>query len=322
MLRKIPRYPRRTNTRQLQQQLEEAGFSIDVRSIQRDLNKLSEILSLVGDGANPQSWQWLGDADQLDLPTMEPQAALVFYLAETHLRPLLPQSTMDYLAPWFHTARGVLDANGNGFAAWRDKVAVLPRGQSLLPPDCDAEVEAIVYQALLKEKQVDVTYRPRGASETKTYLVNPLGLVVRNQVSYLVCTMWHYPDIRQLVLHRIRSANLREEAALRPEGFGLEAYIAQGEFSWPVYLGEIRLVALFTPESVASLYECPLSPDQKIEEVDEENVQLTATVLDTQELRTWLLGFGDHVKIVAPAELRAAFGEIAGNLADYYSATE
>jgi predicted DNA-binding transcriptional regulator YafY len=42
-------------------------------------------------------------------------------------------------------------------------------------------------------------------------------------------------------------------------------------------------------------------------------------VLDTLQLRWWLLGFGDQVEVVAPKSLRQEFAETARNMAGYYS---
>ena len=42
--------------------------------------------------------------------------------------------------------------------------------------------------------------------------------------------------------------------------------------------------------------------------------QLTATVLDSHQLRYWLLSQGDSLEVVAPKPMRDWFGEISGNL--------
>jgi predicted DNA-binding transcriptional regulator YafY len=49
--------------------------------------------------------------------------------------------------------------------------------------------------------------------------------------------------------------------------------------------------------------ERPLDAHQVVEDGDENTVWLTATVLDTKELRRWLLEFG--AEVVGPEALRA-----------------
>ncbi|WNV04017.1 WYL domain-containing protein [Candidatus Methylospira mobilis] len=306
MLREIPRYPRRISTAEIKERLLAAGFDTTLRTIQRDLLKLSGSLPLLGDDSKPQGWSWQADATQLDLPTLEPQAALVFHLAERYLQPLLPASTLDYLSPWFRTAVGVLDNQGTELSAWRTKIRVLPSGQPMLPPVIDREVQSAVTQALLLNKRIAVTYRPRDAVEDKNYEVNPLGIVVRDQVIYLVCTLREYNDIKQLVLNRMRSAQLLNIPARKLKGFDLEQYISQGEFGFPLETGRIiTLVADFDRAAANGFIERPLAANQVTENIDEKTVRLTATVPDTNELRRWLLGFGAHAVVLAPATLKA-----------------
>lgn len=305
MLREIPRHPRRISTADLKKRLSEAGFETTLRTIQRDLIKLSEALPLLADDAKPQGWSWEAHAPQMDLPTLEPQAALVFQMAERYLQPLLPASTLDYLSPWFRTASGVLDNHENGLSAWRKKVRVLAPGQPMQPPVIDSEVQSVVTQALLLNRRIAVAYRPRGAKVDKEYEASPLGLVVRDQVLYLVCTLREYEDVKQLVLSRMHSAQLLDKPARELKDFDLDQYIAQGEFDWPLETGRtIKLVADFDRPVATVFIERPLDANQVIEDIDEKTVRLTATVLDTKEIRRWLLEFGARAEVIAPESLR------------------
>ena len=97
----------------------------------RGQDHLSSILPLVADSGRPQHWSWQADADPFRLPLLYPQAALTFHPVERHLNNLLPDSTLNYLTPWFRTAAAVLEANDKGVTRWPDKVRVLPRGLRL-----------------------------------------------------------------------------------------------------------------------------------------------------------------------------------------------
>ena len=79
----------------------------------------------------------------------------------------------------------------------------------------------------------------------------------------------------------------------------------------------IKLKVLFDKSAAAHLYESPLSLDQKLTEQEDE-VLVEAEVLDTQQLRWWLMGFGDLIEVVAPKSLRKEFAETARNMASYY----
>lgn len=320
MLREVPRHPRRISTADLKKRLDAAGFETTLRTIQRDLVKLSAVLPLQADDTKPQGWSWEADAVQQDLPTLEPQAALVFHFADLYLQPLLPASTLAHLAPWFRTACGTLDSQGNGLSGWRKKVRVLPSGPPMQPPVIDGEVQSVVTQALLLNKRVAVTYRPRGTQEDRQYEASPLGLVVRDQVIYLVCTLREYQDVKQLVLSRMRSAKLLETPANELKDFDLDQYIAQGEFGMPLESGRtIKLVADFDRPSARWFIERPLDANQVVEDIDEKTVRLTATVLDTQEIRRWLLGFGARMEVISPDSLRNEMSETVKALQQKYN---
>jgi predicted DNA-binding transcriptional regulator YafY len=318
MLRHIPRHPRKIDTTALLHQLERAGYDISIRSIQRDLNDLSCILPLVADNGRPQGWSWQADADPFHLPFLDPQAALTFHLVQRHLNTLLPESTLSYLAPWFRTATAVLEANDHGVTRWPDKVRVLPRGLRLQSPPIDAAVHATLYDALLQERQVMVRYQQRQATEPKEYLVHPLGVVTRDTVIYLVCTMWNFTDVRQLALHRMQSATILDEACNRPKEFCLDAYIAAGAFGYPESSETIRLEARFTTGAAAHLHECPLADDQQIVPDGSGGVRVTATLHDTKELRWWLLGFGDQVTVLGPPRLREQIRDTVAGMGAAY----
>jgi predicted DNA-binding transcriptional regulator YafY len=318
MLRHIPRHPRKIDTNALRQRLERAGYDISIRSIQRDLNDLSCILPLVADNGRPQGWSWQADADPFHLPFLDPQAALTFHLVERHLHTLLPESTLNYLAPWFRTATAVLEANDHGVTRWPDKVRVLPRGLRLQSPAIDASVHTALYDALLQERQVNIRYLQRQATEAKDYVVHPLGVVARDTVIYLVCTMWQFTDVRQLALHRMQAVTILKDACNRPADFCLDAYIAGGAFGYPESQDAICLDALFTSGIAAHLSECPLADDQRIVPEGAGHVRVTATVLDTKELRWWLLGFGDQVTVLGPTLLRDRMRNVVASMAARY----
>lgn len=303
MLRLIPRAPRRIDAGTLASLLAEEGFEVNLRSIQRDLNTLSTRFPLHCDmREKPFGWCWDANA-VLDVPGMDPTTALTFALAERFLHHVLPPATLRRMEPHFRQARGVLDhIDHPGMAHWPDKVRILPRGLKLLAPEIDQQVLDTVYQALLTERRFTARYRPRESAET-TYEVNPLGLVLRDAVTYLVCTLWQYDDVLQLALHRMQAAEMLEKPTRRPDSFDLDAYIAAGHFASP-YSGEpVKLEVLFDADAAYHLRETRLSEDQALTDQPDGRVRLQATVPDTGELRWWLLGFGDAVEVVRPKDL-------------------
>lgn len=318
LLQVIPRR-RQITIGELHDIIVDRGFTVSKRTIERDLEELELIFMLKSNKASrPYGWRWDPLAPVLDIPGMDPATALSFKLVEKHLERLMPRSSLQHLESHFARANEVLEQSKGPLRSWTEKVHVIPRGQRLQEPVLQEGVMDGVYQALLEERQFRVRYRIKSGQE-KEYIVHPLGLVLRDQLAYLVCTLFDYGDTLQLVLHRMHEVELLDDAAVQPDGFNLQAYIQANHFDYPEG-GRIRLKALFEPAAAQHLAETPLSDDQQLKARGDGRIQVSATVVDTQQLRWWLLGFGDQVEVTAPTSLRTAFAAIARRNAERYEA--
>jgi predicted DNA-binding transcriptional regulator YafY len=307
MLRMLPRAPRKIDTATMERRLCDERYRVTRRTIQRDLHQLARTFPLFCDEHRPAGWSWAPEAAILDLPGMDPNTALTFTLVERFLTPLLPRSTFGRIRPYLTQAQRILDAlPSNALGRWPAKVRVIHRGPPLRLPEIDEAILAAVTHGLLDGRRLEVAYRSREKGDLIRCELNPLGIVVKGGVAYLVCTFWQYTDIRQVVLHRVYHAEVLDVAAIVPEGFDLDRYIQEGEFAYLV--GEpIRLEAVFRCGAHLHLQDTPLSADQVLTKLDHERVLARATVENTAELRWWLLGFGELVEVLAPADLRDEF---------------
>ena len=324
MLTKIPRYPRKTTVPELRNILLGEGYNIDTRTVQRDLNKLSISFPLSNDTEGRKNyWFWIEHAAIHHLPGMEPATALAFQMAESFLTPLLPQEILKLLAPYFSHAKEVLQASSTQLKNWPDKISVIDRGPPLKQPVIDRAIQNIIYQSLLEEKQIEASYSSRHSKNTSEHTLHPLGIVHRLGIIYLVCTFWSYTDVRQLALHRFKSAKILTDKIIPPKQFDLSEYLQEHlEFSYPINPEPIQLKVLFQDKTADHLHETPLSEDQVLTIQDDNRVLLEATVIDTHELRWWLSGFGNNVEIVLPTELRDHFvNQLRLMVQNYYPKT-
>ncbi len=321
MLRQIPRYPARIGTRTLMARLEQQGFSISQRSIQRDLKLLASLFPDLESDGNPDvpGWYWREGAAVNDVPALDPPMALTFKLAEHFLSRMMPPAVLDLIRPYLECSERVLAAvEESGLPRWAEKVRIVPRTQPLKPARVRPEVVRVVYGSLLEERQFRGRYRRRDG-DVAEYRFHPLGLVFRDSVIYLVATVWDYRDPRHYALHRFEWCEPLEERATLPEGFELENYVRSGAFE---YLGTgnrtIALAALFDAQVAKHLEETPLSDDQRMITQEDGRVLVTATVNDSQQLRWWLLAFGPQVEVLRPEALRKEFRSIATTLHSRY----
>ena len=322
MLTRIPRYPRMITVPELKNILLGEGYTIDIRTIQRDLNKLSISFPLSNDTEGRKNyWYWIEEAAIQDLPGMDPVTALALEMAESYLTPLLPKATLGLLQPYFNRAGEVLNEHSESLLRkWPDKVAVIERGPVLQKPVISPDVQRIVYQALLEEKTFEATYRPRGSESTKDYLIHPLGIVSRMGAIYLVCTLWGYSDVKQFALHRFISARISDEPLKVVPHFSLQNYLEDDQqFSFPLADKPIQLKVLFDEQTASHLGETPLTDNQSLTVQSDGRILLEAELIDTLELRWWLQGFGDNVEILEPLAIRDKFRQLAEQLSVIYN---
>ena len=294
LLRRIPRNSK-VSASELHAQLAELGLGRDIRTIQRQMEMLSEHFDIERDDRNkPYGYKWKERAQGLALPMLNEQESLLLTLAEQHLRNLLPASLMKSMGGFFSQARTNLGphANTKREREWLEKVRVVSSTQPLLPPKINAGVFEEVSNALYGNRWLSLDYK-NAAGKRSNVEVMPLGLAQQGPRLYLVCRYRNYDNERSLALHRIISAKASTLTFERPKEFDLQKYDDDGRFGF----GEgkrIRLSFRIDKGAGFHLLESPLSADQQVTEIGEQ-FEISATVVDTAQLQWWLRGFGEDV---------------------------
>ena len=284
--------------------LEASGFSVSKRTIERDLTELSRLFGLeCNDKSMPYGWRWMTGRG-VDLPGLTVADALSLLVVEDLLRPLLPHVLLETLEAKFAEARKKLEAlsSSNPNARWGEKVCHVSPTMPMLPPRIDPEVLAMIQDALLYDRQVDVTYQKPWTAEPLPMRLHPLGLVQRGPISYLVATAFGYEDVRLYAVHRITEAVRTADHVKRPQGFSLDKYVEEGRLQFGNG-SKLNLEALVSSGLAVCLEETPLAEDQRLV-MKGERARLSATVLDTWQLNWWILSRGPDIEVLKPAKLR------------------
>ena len=298
LLRRIPR-GRKITAGDLHKQLKDAGIERDLRTIQRQLEMLSEHFEIERDDrSKPYGYRWLEQAKALAVPNLTPQESLLLQLAEEHLKHLLPARLMKSLDSFFTQAKRNLGNNSNARLEkeWPSKVRVVASSQPLLPPKIATGVFDAVSEALYSNRWLMLDYK-NATGKLNSVEVMPLGLVQQSTRLYVVCRFQGFDNERNLALHRIQSAVMTTKVFDRPKGFDLKQYDDDGRFGF----GEgVRVSLSFRIKRSAGLHlmESPLSADQEVVESDDGRLSVSATVVDSAMLERWILGFGDDISDV------------------------
>lgn len=297
MLRRIPR-GRKISAPELHRQLAAMGVERDLRTIQRQLDLLSQHFEIERDDrSKPYGYRWKERAKGMSVPSLTEHESLLLTLAEQHLRNLLPANLMKSMEPFFVQARANLgpQANARREREWLSKVRVVSTTQPLLPPRIRPGVFEEVSNALYANRWLHVDYKS-ATGKTTSAEVMPLGLAQQGPRLYLVCRFRGYDNERSLAIHRINAAKASSLSFARPKSFDLQRYDDDGRFGF----GEgrrIRLTFKISRGAGAHLLESPLSGDQKVRETGNQ-YEISATVVDSAQLEWWLRGFGKQISNV------------------------
>lgn len=310
LLKRIPRHGK-VSAPELKRQLDEAGLVRELRTIQRQLEELSQHFEIDRDDrAKPYGYRWKDQARGLSLPMLSEQESLLLALAEQHLRNLLPASVLKSMEGFFTQARSKLSSvkpTGPDQTLvrskerdWLRKVRVVSATQPLLPPTIKPGVFEAVSNALYANQWLDVDYKNAQGSR-KQARVMPLGLAHQGARLYLVARFDGFANERSLALHRMLSATASTLTFDPPKDFDLQKFDDEGRFGF----GNGKHITLkfgITKNAGLQLLESPLSKDQTVTEL-EQHYEVTATVVESDLLRRWLRGFGKTATVLAPKGL-------------------
>lgn len=311
LLKRLPKKLPGLTVKQLHDYLEANDYNVTRRTVERDLANLSLMFPLQStEDLIAQQWYLMPKAS-FELEGLTVTEAVSLSLVEDAVRPLLPASMLNVLAPRFEHARNKLNELKEGHPGARlpYKVATVRADLNLQPPQINALILESIQEALINETQVRCRYYSAHSDKVSELTLNPLAMVQRGQITYLIATAAPFTDVRQYAVHRFHQAECLDSPCLDLEAFDLEHYLASDalQFGKPE---KITLKAWISAHQARLLRETPLSEDMCLHEQDE-GFMVHATVSDTWQLQWWILSQGDGLLIHEPPALRQ---KIAGLL--------
>ncbi len=188
-------------------------------------------------------------------------------------------------------------------------VAIVSETYPRLPPKIRSDVFPVLAEALTKNQQLELTYILFDGRVRNQEPVSPLALLKRGPMFYLLCRK---PDsknpgelaLREIALCRISRIVVLEKPAERGN-FSLQAHLASNQ---PYFLRSDAMLTIklrVFGNTRYHLHDTPLAADQQIYDGnDADFCLLTASVMDSDMLRWWLLAMGAQVEVLEPASLR------------------
>jgi predicted DNA-binding transcriptional regulator YafY len=170
-----------------------------------------------------------------------------------------------------------------------------------------------IQEAIWQERKLLMTYE-RGGCDSVERLVDPLGLVAKGSVWYLVAGV--DGDIRSYRVSRIRGAAATADPAVRPDGFDLEGYWQQSAAVFKKSLPQYHALLRAAPDVLPRLgYAGRFA---RIESVNPAGAdgwsEVRMRFQFENEACEYVLSFGDRIIAIEPEQLRQKVIEMAQRL--------
>ena len=240
--------------------------------------------------------------EQVDSPT-----ALTLLMAKDLLQHSLPSVCHKQLNDHLGDIEDRLKKSSKSeYLNWKAKVAWYPEGYSNHMGDISDINPAVfdaISQAVFLDKKIKAKYFPRYKEDSKSSEINPLGLVNRGSIVYLVATYWNYDNVVHLPLYRFTSVEILEKETHKPAGFDLQTYIEEGGLLKKEFDGEEVQVTLKASKYLLEHFQERPPGVPGTFRSDEENKTATFNQIITNEFIWWLRAMGPSVKVLQPESL-------------------
>jgi predicted DNA-binding transcriptional regulator YafY len=175
-----------------------------------------------------------------------------------------------------------------------------------------------LFQAVADLRPLSLLYKSANKAREERITIHPYAMVMHRDSIYCVGHHVDRGEIRTFLLDRMRDtrASATERFEL-PEDFRLDDYF-QGEFGIFKSQDKRRVVIDFDAQVAEYVRMRRVHPTQKLQAIAGGGIRLTITVGNLVQLRSWVLEWGKHARVVEPDELvELVRDELEGALEGY-----
>lgn len=160
-------------------------------------------------------------------------------------------------------------------------------------------------EAWVSQRSLKIVYRTLEAGEAAERVIDPYYIepASSGHASYVLGFCHLKQALRMFKIERIESAELTADPYTIPPDFDANTYFGS---SWGIVVeGEVKTVRLqiLHPQVQRLLSETIWHPSQSFEKQKDGTLIMTLKVTDTPELFSWILGWGERVRVLEPVEL-------------------
>ncbi len=297
------------------------ALGVSIRSIHRYLDHIENDLNkpIIRPEKDTSKKEGLYRLDVGYLPSISPEKALVILLS-------LLQQKGTALAGHTNELKDALigtlfkykyDPKALPVEQLQERIHIVD--EQLADPDKVSEIFLKLVQSLRDCCRVKLWYYVAHSKQNTQRVVEPYGLICKRHNWYLVAFCLNRKAIRVFRIDQITDIfPYTSERFEFPEDFSLKKHMGQ---SWGIINdGEICKVRLkFIPEVAHRVKRLIYHPSQVIEEEPADgSVIMSFEICGVDEMKTWLVQWGDTVEVLEPGWLREDICETARRMLEVY----
>ena len=166
----------------------------------------------------------------------------------------------------------------------------------------DLELFEDVSKAVLGSVEINFKYRKLRGRDFELRLVKPYHLACLENQWYLFGHDLERGQLRTFALPRMRDIRLTSKRFHRPADFSISK-ILRGSFGAHSGKKKHRIKLQFDPFAARLVAERVWHESQRIQSKRDDSIVLELDLAGLEEIERWILSWGSHVRVLAPAEL-------------------
>ena len=185
-------------------------------------------------------------------------------------------------------------------------LAARPSGGRVSQPRHTQDELGRLLEATMNGRAIDMEYYSHAHRRRKRYLVHPYRILYSHGTLYLFAFVPEYGQIRTFATQRIRRLAVLDERFDPPDTLADEPF---GPSLGPGQGTPQHVVLRFDGEIAPFVRERTFHRSQRLEDRPDGSLVLHLDVCDDAWLRSWILGFGHLVAVLAPPSLAVGIAE-------------
>lgn len=183
------------------------------------------------------------------------------------------------------------------------------------PARSDLELFRRLSEAVLDSREIEFDYQSLHGAKPERRRLQPWHLCCVNNQWYVIGHDLARKARRTFALPRIAAVEVTKQKFRRPADFSIQEHLG-GAFGIIAGTGDFRIRVRFDPWAARLVRERFWHDSQILHERRDGGAELELHLASLEEIERWILSWGEHAEVVAPAELRTRVAAAGKRIAE------